>query len=94
MMQSHQSYSACGLGSEGTDRLVRLIERIGAAKGLFGAKITGGGSGGTVAVVGRKGSDAAIEEVAERYHKQTGLRPYVFSGSSEGARAWRAALGS
>ena len=92
MVQSHQSYSACGLGSEGTDRLVRLIERTGPAKGLFGAKITGGGSGGTVAVVGRRGSDAAIAEVAERYHKQTGLRPYVFSGSSEGARAWTAAL--
>ncbi len=88
MVQSHQSYSACGLGSEGTDRLVRLVERAGPEKGLFGAKITGGGSGGTVAVLGRKGSDAAIDHVAELYKKQTGHTPYIFSGSSEGARSW------
>jgi galactokinase len=89
MVQSHQSYSACGLGSEGTDRLVRLVERAGPVQGLFGAKITGGGSGGTVAVLGRKGSDAAIAHVADLYQKQTGHTPYVFSGSSEGVRAWR-----
>jgi galactokinase len=85
MVQSHLSYSACGLGSDGTDRLVRLVERSGAEKGLFGAKITGGGSGGTVAVLGRKDATPAIEHVAELYAKQTGHRPYIFSGSSPGA---------
>lgn len=59
-MQCHYSYSACGLGSDGTDRLVRLVQemqhsRIGKRDDgtLYGAKITGGGSGGTVCVVGR-----------------------------------------
>jgi L-arabinokinase len=46
MYQSHASYSACGLGSNGTDRLVELVRDAGAAAGLYGAKITGGGSGG------------------------------------------------
>jgi hypothetical protein len=53
MCQSHASYSACGLGSAGTDRLVALVREAGPQHGLYGAKITGGGSGGTVAILGR-----------------------------------------
>ena len=52
-MQSHAGYSRCGLGSDGTDRLVVLVRQEQAlAKRhqeppvLYGAKITGGGSGG------------------------------------------------
>ena len=56
MLQSHASYGACGLGSDGTDVLVKLVMEVGPERGLFGAKITGGGSGGTVAVLG---ADAA-----------------------------------
>ncbi|KAF9660613.1 hypothetical protein SADUNF_SadunfUnG0007600 [Salix dunnii] len=55
------SYGACGLGSDGTDRLVRLVQEMQHGKPsssedgtLYGAKITGGGSGGTVCVIGRK----------------------------------------
>ena len=50
MFQSHASYSRCGLGSEGTDRIVDLVKRS-AGGDLYGAKITGGGSGGTVAIL-------------------------------------------
>ena len=53
MYESHASYSACGLGSDGTDALVALARESGVARGIYGAKITGGGSGGTVAVLGR-----------------------------------------
>ncbi|NJM08100.1 GHMP kinase [Candidatus Gracilibacteria bacterium] len=48
MRLSHASYSACGLGSAGTDTLVTLATAH-IADGIYGAKITGGGSGGTVA---------------------------------------------
>jgi L-arabinokinase len=48
MYESHASYSACGLGSDGTDRLVVLAREAGPSRGIHGAKITGGGSGGTV----------------------------------------------
>ena len=55
-MQSHASYGRCGLGSDGTDRIVALVRdeaRAAAARGeappLHGAKITGGGSGGAPA---------------------------------------------
>jgi L-arabinokinase len=85
MYASHQSYSACGLGSSGTDRLVDMVRRAGPASGLFGAKITGGGSGGTVAILGLKHSGDAVERIAERYADETGHEGYVFRGSSPGA---------
>ena len=47
MDQSHKSYSHCGLGSDRTDEIVSLAKE----RGIFGAKITGGGSGGTVCLL-------------------------------------------
>ncbi|HET9318082.1 MAG TPA: GHMP kinase [Vicinamibacteria bacterium] len=86
MYQSHASYSACGLGSVGTDRLVALVKEAGPRSGLYGAKITGGGSGGTVAVLGRSGAD--VRAVASAYARETGQPPRIFSGSSPGAAAF------
>ena len=84
MFQSHQSYSDCGLGSEATDLIVEFV-RDSLAEGLYGARITGGGSGGTVAVLGRSSARPAIENVARRFEEQTGYKPLIFSGSSPGA---------
>lgn len=88
MYESHRSYTALGLNSSGTDLLVELVRKEGPAAGLFGAKITGGGSGGTVAVLGDETSHAAIERVAAIYAAETGHYPYIFSGSSNGARSF------
>jgi galactokinase len=88
MYESHASYGWCGLGSEGTDRLVALVRSEGQAAGLYGARITGGGSGGTVAVIGRRGAMPAIARVADKYEQQTGYRPYIFAGSSPGVLAF------
>jgi L-arabinokinase len=85
MYAAHAGYSACGLGSAGTDRLVDLVREAGEAAGLYGAKITGGGSGGTVAVLGRAGAAAAVAAVADRYARETGREAAVFAGSSSGA---------
>lgn len=85
MFGSHASYSRCGLGSEGTDLLVDLVRDAGPASGLFGAKITGGGSGGTVAVLGRRGSGEAVASIAAKYAEATGRHARIFSGSSPGA---------
>jgi L-arabinokinase len=85
MYAAHRSYTALGLDSYGTDLLVELVRREGPAVGLFGAKITGGGSGGTVAVLGDQTSRAAIERVAATYETATGHRPYIFHGSSSGS---------
>jgi galactokinase len=87
MYESHASYSACGLGCAATDELVRLVRRAGPDAGVYGAKITGGGSGGTVAVLGRTSSAARVREIAAEYARSTGLMPHVFAGSSPGAAA-------
>ncbi len=90
MYESHASYSACGLGSAGTDRLVDLVRDAGPARGLYGAKITGGGSGGTVAVLARRSREAeeTVARIAERYAAETGRAVKVFSGSSPGAASF------
>ncbi len=87
MFQSHQSYSDCGLGSEATDLIVRLVRELPNGE-LFGARITGGGSGGTVAVLGKRGSRDQIEEVRKQFAASTGYLPLVISGSSPGAGAF------
>jgi len=88
MYQSHRSYSACELGSKGTDLLVELVQQAGPREGLYGAKITGGGSGGTVAVLSECDAAASIARIADRYSQLTGYRPYVFTGSSPGSVAF------
>ena len=65
-----------------------LPDRRGAGAGLYGAKITGGGSGGTVAVLGRRGAEGTVAEVARRYAEETGHTPHVFGGSSPGAASF------
>jgi len=66
--------------------LVELV-RARESAGLYGAKITGGGSGGTVAVLGELGEsvDAAIEEIMKVYQQRTGRKPEAFLESSPGA---------
>jgi L-arabinokinase len=85
MAESHASYSACGLGSDGTDRLVAMMQEAGPARGLFGAKITGGGSGGTVAILGTDHAEASVRDIATRYGEETGHRTEVFTESGPGA---------
>jgi galactokinase len=90
MYQSHVSYGACGLGSPGTDRLVSLVRAEGAQNGLYGARITGGGCGGTVVVLGRADAWPAVSRVAAAYRAATGHDPQIFSGSSPGVASFGA----
>jgi galactokinase len=85
MSAAHRSYSACGLGSPGTDRLVELVIEFGSERGLFGAKITGGGSGGTVAIFGSADAEPLVRELAARYRSESGLGGEVFAASGPGA---------
>ena len=88
MYAAHASYTACGLGSTGTDAIVESVRNLGAGRGLYGAKITGGGSGGTVAILARANATDAVLQVAREYAGATGHTPHVFSGSSPGAAAF------
>ena len=85
MYASHASYTACGLASDGTDLLVDLVQQAGTSSGLYGAKITGGGSGGTVAILGRADAAHAVQRVARQYAAATGRAAAIFCGSSPGA---------
>jgi L-arabinokinase len=90
MFGSHWSYrNRCGLDSPETWFIVQQARRIGPAGGLYGAHITGGGSGGTVAVLGRMDRMmGGIEQLVEAYRNKTGIDADVFTGSSPGALAF------
>ena len=80
------------MGSDGTDE---LVQRCRTSHGpLFGAKITGGGSGGTVCILGRNTpeGEAAVAEIVAAYKAARGYEPVVFSGSSIGAFAFGTAV--
>jgi galactokinase len=87
MYGSHLSYTNDALlGADECDLLVQLV-RGRESQGLYGAKITGGGSGGTVAVLCEQSSEAdgAIAQIMDRYAQQTGKKPESFLGDSPGA---------
>ncbi|KAJ6372819.1 hypothetical protein OIU76_027196 [Salix suchowensis] len=70
MYQCHYSYGSCGLGSDGTDRLVELVQEMQHSKASKSEN-------GTL--------NEQILEIQRRYHVATGFNPYVFEGSSPGA---------
>lgn len=84
MYAAHESYGACGLGSDGTDTLVAMVRASHERDGLFGAKITGGGSGGTVAILGTVAAEGAVRDLARRYARETGRAAEVFTASGPG----------
>jgi galactokinase len=87
MYASHVSYTRDAmLGADEADVLVDLVRRH-EREGLYGAKITGGGSGGTVAVLANAGErvDAAVAEITAEYGRRTGRTAEVFGASSPGA---------
>jgi L-arabinokinase len=88
MYQSHFAYTECGLGHPATDLIVDLVRQEEPRSGLSGARVSGGGAGGTVVVLGRADAGSAIQRVADRFAAQQGYRPHVFDGSSLGADAF------
>ncbi|HVU89621.1 MAG TPA: hypothetical protein VHD36_19990, partial [Pirellulales bacterium] len=85
MYQSHYAYTETGLGNPATDLLVQLAREQGPQRGIFGAKVTGGGAGGTVAVLGLADREDAFDCLVQHYADARGQQPYVFRGSSVGA---------
>jgi galactokinase len=85
MYLAHLGYGECGLGSEPTDKIVDLV-REEKTHDLLGAKITGGGAGGTVAILGwnTPPAEVAFQRVLEKYAAWSKSEPLVFSGSSAG----------
>ncbi|HKB94287.1 MAG TPA: galactokinase family protein [Gaiellaceae bacterium] len=82
MAGSHAGYSRCGLGAQATDRIVEAVRSAGWERGLVGARVSGGGSGGTVVVIGRAASEPAVRRLSET------LGVGLVSGTSPGASSF------
>jgi galactokinase len=71
MFQAHDSYSLCGLGSNRTDEIVSLAKNL---NGIYGAKITGGGNGGTVCLLvdeaGKISARQLHQQLCEKYKQE------------------------
>ncbi len=87
MYGAHDSYkNNCHLSTEEVDFLVEAVRERGVKEGLYGAKITGGGTGGTVAVFGKlEALTKHIPEIATEYSRRIGAMPDIFEGTSPGA---------
>ncbi len=90
MFEAHAAYTACGLGNATTDFLVQQArQRLAAGGHVLGAKITGGGSGGTVVLLGERGK---VWHEALRIKKAllqaAGHSGHIFRWSSPGAMSF------
>ena len=87
MFQSHAGYTAVGLGNKNTDEIVERVLHAGPAKNVYGARVTGGGSGGTVAILcyGKEGKQTA-RKIFEEYREYHHIKSFFFAGSSNGAK--------
>ncbi|MGA8659258.1 MAG: hypothetical protein WB586_24280 [Chthoniobacterales bacterium] len=74
LLQSHEGYSRMGLGSPETDEMVSAIMELGPDKGLYGARISGGGSGGTVVVLLE---EAALDTLESLRNKLGTPHPFI-----------------
>ncbi len=87
MYASHWSYGQrCGLGSIETDLLVNLLRRHGAEADVYGAKVTGRGCGGVVAVFMRTSerATAAVDQAIQDYQAHTGRKAKLIHACSPG----------
>ncbi|HQY89277.1 MAG TPA: hypothetical protein PK402_11505, partial [Tepidisphaeraceae bacterium] len=86
MYASHKSYGDnAHLGAVECDCIVDLV-RANESGGLCGAKITGGGSGGTVAVLCDESTlaDETLDRVMLEYAKRTDKSASLIAGTSDG----------
>jgi galactokinase len=65
LYQSHAGYSSIGLGCPETDAMVEAVRGVGPGRGLYGARVSGGGSGGTVVVLLEQRALPDLARVAE-----------------------------
>ena len=73
MRLGHAGYSAVGLGCDETDAMVERLRALGPAAGIYGARISGGGSGGTVAVLCERAALPIIEALSREMTGGTAL---------------------
>lgn len=86
MYASNASYrDLAGLGSPEVDGIVNIAQKIGEPGGIYGAKITGGGGGGTVALLCYGNVSNSLTQIRAAYKLAWGLDAETFRGSAPGA---------
>ena len=86
MYESNDSYrDLAGLGAPEIDGIVDIAKKLGEQGGIYGAKITGGGGGGTVAILGYGDISTSLTQILSAYKLAWGIETETFSGTSDGA---------
>ena len=80
MFQAHESYKTnCHLSTPEIDTLIDAIHSLGPDSGIYGAKITGGGAGGTLALFAKPNAlTSHLPQLLSAYTTRTGLTPQLF----------------
>jgi galactokinase len=71
LFQSHAGYSSIGLGCPETDAMTAAVRQAGPARGFYGARVSGGGSGGTVVVLLKAAALPALRKIARQLGRPT-----------------------
>ena len=86
MYESNASYrDLAGLGSPEIDGLVNIARKIGRQGGIYGAKITGGGGGGTVALLCHGNVESSLTQILAAYKLAWGIDAELIRGNAAGA---------
>ena len=86
MYESNASYrDLAGLGSPEIDGIVNIAQKIGEQGGIYGAKITGGGGGGTAAILCYGDVSTSLTQIISAYKLAWGIQTEIFRGSTLGA---------
>ena len=86
MYESNASYrDLAGLGSPEVDGLVNIARKIGEQGGIYGAKITGGGGGGTVALLCHGNVENSLTQILAAYKLAWGIDGELIRGNAVGA---------
>ncbi len=85
MYESNASYrDLAGLGCPEVDGLVNIAQKIGKQGGIYGAKITGGGGGGTVALLCHGNVESSLTQILAAYKLAWGIDAELIRGNAEG----------
>lgn len=74
MRLTHRGYTTIGLGCPELDAMLSALDtEIGFAGGIYGSRMSGGGSGGTLAILCEK---AALPQIVELATRKTFGKPF------------------
>jgi galactokinase len=77
LYQSHAGYSSIGLGCPETDEMVAAVRALGPKNGFYGARVSGGGSGGTVVVLLQTAALPALRQLGSEIRFSGEIMPLL-----------------